>query len=107
MFKYALKVDSNMIASGNLKHIIENDKRRIKEELLPSTSDASSFSDIKFEMILKEMEKMIYKPTVYNKPLNREKNQLQIRNLNFRRLNPPQPQQIQQRDIRNPRNPNE
>ena len=58
-------------------------------------------------MILKEMEKIMDKMNVDNMPLNREQNEPQIRNLNFRRPNPPQPPQIRQRYIRNPRNPND
>ena len=58
-------------------------------------------------MILKAMEKMMDKMTVDNRPLNKEQNEPQIRNPNFRRPNPPQPPQIKHRDIRNPRNTND
>ena len=68
-----------MMECGKMRHRMETDKRKIREELVPSTSAASSSSDIKFEMILKEMEKLI----VYNRSLNREQNEPQIRNLNF------------------------
>ena len=37
--------------------------------------------------------------------MNIEQNEAQIRNTNFRRPNPPPPPQIRQRDMRNPRNP--
>ena len=106
MFKYALEVESNMMACGKMKHKLESDKGKIREEIVPSTYVVSSSSDIRFEMILKAMEKMMDKLTVDNRPLNREQNEPQIRNPNFRRPNPPQPPQIKPRDIRNPRNPN-
>ena len=59
-----------MMACGKMKHKIENDKRKIREEIVPFTSIYSSSSDIKFEMILKEMDKM----TIDNMPLNKEQN---------------------------------
>ena len=58
-------------------------------------------------MILKEMEKMMDKLTVDNRPLNMEQNEPQIRIPNFRRPNPPQLPQIRHRDRRNPINPND
>ena len=58
-------------------------------------------------MMLKTMENLMDRLTIYNKPLNREQNEPQIRNLNFRRRNPPPPPQIRQRDMRNLRNPND
>ena len=79
MFKYALEVEANMMACGRMKHKIEADKRKISEEIVPSTSAAASSSDIKFEMILKEMEKMLDKLTIDNKLLNREQNEPQIK----------------------------
>ena len=83
-----------MMARGKMKHKIETDKRKIREEIVPSTSVATSSNDIKFEMILKEMEKILDKLTTDNRPLNREKAEPQITNPNFRRSNPPQPPQI-------------
>ena len=47
------------------------------------------------------------KLSVDNGSLNREQNELQIRNPNFRRKNPPHPLQIRQREAKNPRNPND
>ena len=93
MFKYSLEVESNMMEHGKIKNKIETDKSKIKQEIEPSTFVASS-SDIKFEIILKAMEKMMDKLTVDNMLLSREQNEPQIRNLNFRRPNPPQPPQI-------------
>ena len=93
-----------MMECGKMNHKIETNKRKIKEEPVPS---AASSSDIKFDMTLKVMETMMDKVTVDNRALNMKQNGPQIQNPNFRRPNPPQPPQIRQRDTRNPRNPNE
>ena len=45
--------------------------------------------------------------TMDNRSFNREQPDPQIRNLNFRRSNPPIPPQNRQRDMRNPRNQEE
>ena len=105
MFQYAWEVESNMMASGKIKQRVETDKGKIREDQ-PSTSVASS-NDLKFEMMMKTMEKLMDRMNVDSRPLNREQNEPQIRNLNFRRPNPLQPPQIRQRDIRNPRNSND
>ena len=89
-----------MMASGKMRHR-DMDKRR-KEENVPSTS--SSSAEVKFEMMLKTMEKLMDRLTVDARPFNREQGDPQIRNPNFRRPNPPVPQHNRQRDQRNPRN---
>ena len=72
---------------------------------MPSTS--SSTIDIKFEMMLKTMEKLMDRLTMDNRSFNSEQADPQIRNLNFRRPNPPMLPQNRQRDMRNPRNQEE
>ena len=72
---------------------------------MPSTS--SSTTDIKFEMMLKTMEKLMDRLTMDNRAFNRKQVDPQIRNPNFRRPNPPVPPQNRQRDQRNPRNQEE
>ena len=67
---------------------------------MPYASTAVSSNDVKSEMMLKTMEKLMERLTVDNRPLNREQNEPQIRNPNFRRSNPPPPPQIRQRDMR-------
>ena len=69
---------------------------------MPSTS--SSTTDIKFEMMLKTMEKLMDRLTMDNRAFNREQVYPQIRNPNFRRTNPPILPQNRQRDMRNLRN---
>ena len=81
------------------------DRRKIGEENIPSTS--SSAIDIKFEMMLKTMEKLMDRLTIDNRGFNREPTDPQIRNPNFRRPNPPILPQNRQRDMRNPRNQEE
>ena len=72
---------------------------------MPSTS--SFASDIKFEMMLKTMEKLMDRLTMDNRSFNREQTDPQIKNPNFRRPDPPMPPQNRQRDMRNPRNQEE
>ena len=88
--------------SGKIQKRVETDKRKIREDG-PSPSTASS-NDLKFEMMMKTMEKLMDRLTIENKALNKEKNEPQITNPNFRRKNPPPPPRIRQKDMRNPRN---
>ena len=68
MFTDALEVEANMMASGKMKH--KDIDRRKKEENMSSTS--SSTTDIKFEMMLKTMEKLMDRLTMDNRSFNRE-----------------------------------
>ena len=103
MFTDALEVEANMMASGKMKH--RDIDRRKKEENFPSAS--FSTNDVKFEMMLKTMEKLMDRLTMDNRGFNREQVDPQIRNPNFRRPNPPVLPQNRQRDMRNPRNQEE
>ena len=96
-----------MMASGKIKQKVETYKRKAREENVSFASVVVSSNDVKFEMMLKTMEKLMDRMTMDNIPLNREHNEPQIRNPNFRRFNPPPPPQIRQRDMRNPRNPDD
>ena len=93
MFQDALEVEKNMMASGKIMQKVETRKAREENVLFASTA-ASSSNAIKFEMMLKTMEKLMDRMTIYNRPLNREQNEPQLRNPNFRRPNPPPPPQI-------------
>ena len=84
MFIDALEVEANMMACGKIKPRAEVDRRKGREEAHPTTS-ASSSNDIKFEMMLKTMEKLMDRLMVEAKPTNQEQNEPQIRNPNFRR----------------------
>ena len=93
MFTDGLEVEANMMACGKVKPRAEIDIRKGREDTHPSTS-ASSSSDIKFEMMLKTMEKLMDMLTVEAKPANWEQNEPQIRNPNFKSL--PHSNQIDQ-----------
>ena len=71
MFQYNLEVEDNMMASGKIKLKLETDKKKDREENAPSTSAVVSSNDVKFEMILKTMEKLMDRLTIDNGPLNR------------------------------------
>ena len=69
MFTDALEVEANMMACGKIKPRVEVDRRKGREETHPTASTSSS-SDIKFEMMLKTMEKLIDGLMVEAKPTN-------------------------------------
>ena len=94
MFTHSLEVEANMEACGNIKQRVEVDRGKGREETMPSTSSTSSSNDVKFEMMLKTMEKLMDRLAVDNRPFNIEQHELQIRNPNFRSPNPPAPPQI-------------
>ena len=56
MFADALEVESNMMSCGKIKQRVDVDRRKGREEIMPSTSSASSSNDIKFEMMLKQLK---------------------------------------------------
>ena len=93
MFQGALEVEVNMIVSGKIRKKMET--RRVREDG-PSTFVAFA-NGVKFEMMLNTIEKMMDKLAMDNGSLNREQNEAEVRNPNFRRPNPPQPPQIRQR----------
>ena len=92
-----------MMASGNIKKNMET--RKTRED--GSSTSMDSTNDVKFEMMLKTIEKLMHKLVVDSRSLSREHNEPQIMNPNFIITNPPQPAWIRQRDARNPRNPND
>ena len=74
MFTDALEVEANMMACRKIKPRAEIDIRKGREEAHPSTF-ASSSSDIKFEMMLKTMEKLMDRLMVEAKPTNWDQNE--------------------------------
>ena len=96
MFKDALEVEANLMASGNMKQRIEVDRRITREEHQPSTSGVaanSSSNDAKFEMMKKTMERLMDMLDLDNMPPIREQSKLQVRNPQFRIPPPPPPPQ--------------
>ena len=71
MFTEALEVEANMIACGKIKPRVEVDRRKGREETHPAASTSSS-NDVKFEMMLKTMEKLMDKLTVEANPRNQK-----------------------------------
>ena len=65
MFTDALEVEANMMACGKIKQRVDVDRRKGREEI-HSTSYVSSSNDIKFEMMLNTMKKLMDKLTVEN-----------------------------------------
>ena len=70
MFTYALEVEANMMACGKIKQRVDVDRRKGREEIVPSTSSTSSSNDIKFEMMLKTMENLMDRLTMDTRPVN-------------------------------------
>ena len=71
VFKDALELEANMMASGNINQKVEIDKRKVREESVPSTSAASSPNDVKLKIMIKTMEILMDMMIVDNIPLNR------------------------------------
>ena len=91
MFTDALEVEANMMACGKIKQRVDVDRRKGREETIPSTSFDSLSNDIKFEMMLKTMEKLMDRLTMeaHSSSTPSKQNEPQIRNPNFRRPIPP------------------
>jgi hypothetical protein len=75
MMNDAIEVEVNLAASRKIKLQIEAEKKKAKEEALPSTSQAS---DEKLDLMVKTMEKLVEKFSLDNKPP-----ELQARNHEF------------------------
>ena len=88
MLKYYLEVEDNLMASRNMKQIIEVDRKRTMEDSQVSTS---SFNDAKFDIMMKTMDWLMDILKSNSMPPNREKPKPQIRNPNFTRPPPPPP----------------
>jgi hypothetical protein len=93
MINDAIEVEVNLFALGKIKLQIEVDRKKAKEETLPSTSQGS---DENFDFMVKTMEKLVEKLSLDDKP-----HDLQAKNQNLRR--PPVPQ-IRHREQRIPSN---
>ena len=72
----AIEVEVNLMASGKIK---QKDKlKKVKEEPLASTSQSTS--DAKFDIMMKEMERLLDKLFVDERSLPRKKKEPQIIN---------------------------
>ena len=68
------------MTSGNIKHRVDDEKNKGKEEIQPST-----FADAKFDQMMRNMEKLVDNMSLENKPTSIEPIEPHIRNPNFRR----------------------
>lgn len=93
MMNDAIEVEINMISSKRGKYKYET--RKVKDE-------SQSSSDLKFDSIMKVMEKLVDKLSIVDRQDVRDNNEPQIRNPNFRqtREQPPQQPKIMQRPQR-------
>ena len=87
MMDDAIEVEVNLLASNKTKQ--KGESRRIKEKAQPSTSQSST--DVKMDLMMKAMERLIDRFFMddIGQNVNRERNEPQIRNPNFR-----QPRQL-------------
>ena len=91
MMDDAIEVEVNLLASNKTKQ--NNENRRVKEEAQASTSQFSA--DIKLDIMMKTMERLMDRLSVDDRGhnQNREHNEPQIKNPNFKhpRQQGPQP----------------
>jgi len=78
MMTAAIEVQVNVMAAQKSKQ----EGKKTREEDQPSSS---SSSDVRFDMMMKTMEKMMERLSINNIPSPREHQELEIRNPNFRR----------------------
>ena len=101
MMQDSIEVEDNLSTSNKTKQ--RGDNRRVKEEAQTSTSQSSTYA--KMDLMMKSMEIFIDRLYVDDRGqnVNRERNEPQIRNPNFKqpRQSTPQPPQILQREQRN------
>ena len=57
-----------MVACGKIKQRVDVDRRKGREETMTPTSSTSLSNDIKFEMMLKTMEKLMDRLTMDTRP---------------------------------------
>ena len=81
MMDDAIEVEVNPVASNKTKQ--RNETIRVKGEAQASTSQSNP--DVKFDMMIKVIEKLMDKLSIDDKNQNRDQNDPQIRNPNFRR----------------------
>lgn len=99
MMDDATKVEVNLSTSNKTKQT--NKTRRVKEEE-PQASTSQSNSKVKFNMMMKTMEKLMDKLFVDDRNQMKDQNETQVRNPNFGRQQGPHVPQIMPRGKRNP-----
>ena len=84
MFKDTLELEANLMASGKMKQRVETYKRKFRDAML--------------EVMMRNMERLMEKLALDNRPQNMDQPESQIIKTNFRT---PAPTQINQRDRTN------
>jgi len=92
MMSGRIKVEVNLMASGKIKQNFDKNEKKPQGDAQPPTSQSS---DDKFDLMMKDMEKLMERMSMENKLTTREQNDFQPRNKNFRRGLVPQ---IRQRE---------
>jgi hypothetical protein len=95
MMSDAIEVEVNLMASGKIKQNFDRNGKKPQGDAQPSTSQSS---DEKFDLMMKNMEKLIERMSMENKSATREKNDFHPRNQNFRRAPVLQIRKRDQRD---------
>jgi hypothetical protein len=99
MMEDAIEVEVNLSASNKTKQ--KNQTRRAKEEE-PQASTSQSNLEVKFNMMMNTMEKLMDTLSIDDMSYMKDKNEPQIRNPNFRRKQGPLVPQVMPRGQRTP-----
>ena len=89
----AIKLEVNLLVANEIKQ--RNETRKVKGEAQASTSQSNPY--VNFDKRMQVMEKLMDKLYVDDKNQNRDQNDPQIRNPNFRRPEGPPVPQIMKR----------
>jgi hypothetical protein len=95
MVSDAIEVKVNLMALGKIKQNFDRNGKKPQGDMHPSMSRSS---DEKFNLTMKNIEKIMERMSMDRKSATREKNNFQPRNQNFRRAPVPQIRQRDQRD---------
>lgn len=82
MMNDAIEVEVNLMASSKMKQKIDLERKKIKDEIQASSSHSS---DARFDSMMKNMEKIMERLVVGDRPMATQQVEPQIRNPNFRR----------------------
>ena len=101
MMKDAIEVEVNLMSSGRIKQKIDFERKKVKYE---AQSSSSHSLDIRFDNIMKTMEKIMERLAVGDRLVATQQQDPQIRNSNFRRKQFPKIRQMNPNDnpIRHP-----
>ena len=69
MLKDAIKVEGNLMAYEKIKYKFDTEKKKAKEESQPSTSQSA---DAKFNLMMRNMERIVYIISFKNRPASIE-----------------------------------